>query len=109
MTLIKSISGIRGTLGGVSGENLTPIDVVKYTSAYGSMLLQRKKGKKVVVGRDARISGPMVHELVVNTLMALAMAASQHSHLTHPSQMATDLILPFLKTHFSTASSNWHL
>jgi phosphomannomutase len=73
MTLIKSISGIRGTLGGVSGENLTPIDVVKYTSAYGSMLLQRKKGKKVVVGRDARISGPMVHELVVNTLMALGM------------------------------------
>ena len=73
MTLIKSISGIRGTLGGVSGENLTPIDVVKYTSAYGSMLLQRKKGKKVVVGRDARISGPMIHELVVNTLMALGM------------------------------------
>ena len=73
MTLIKSISGIRGTLGGVSGENLTPIDVVKYTSAYGSMLLQRKKGNKVVVGRDARISGPMVHELVVNTLMALGL------------------------------------
>jgi phosphomannomutase len=60
-------------LGGVSGENLTPIDVVKYTSAYGSMLLQRKKGNKVVVGRDARISGPMVHELVVNTLMALGL------------------------------------
>ncbi|MCX6177217.1 MAG: phosphoglucosamine mutase [Bacteroidetes bacterium] len=73
MTLIKSISGIRGTLGGVSGENLTPIDVVKYTSAYGCMLLQRKKGNKVVVGRDARISGPMVHELVVNTLMALGL------------------------------------
>jgi len=73
MTLIKSISGIRGTLGGVSGENLTPIDVVKYTSAYGSMLLQRKKGNKVVVGRDARISGPLVHELVVNTLMALGL------------------------------------
>ena len=73
MTLIKSISGIRGTLGGVGGENLTPIDVVKYTSAYGSMLLQRKKGNKVVVGRDARISGPMVHELVVNTLMALGL------------------------------------
>jgi phosphomannomutase len=73
MTLIKSISGIRGTLGGVSGENLTPIDVVKYTSAFGSMLLQRKKGNKVVVGRDARISGPLVHELVVNTLMALGL------------------------------------
>lgn len=70
MTLIKSISGIRGTLGGIAGENLTPIDIVKYTSAYGTWVLQQKKGKKVVVGRDARISGPMVHELVINTLLA---------------------------------------
>lgn len=73
MTLIKSISGIRGTLGGNAGENLTPIDVVKYTAAFGSMLLNAKKGKKVVVGRDARISGPLVHELVANTLVALGM------------------------------------
>ncbi len=73
MTLIKSISGIRGTLGGNAGENLTPIDVVKYTAAFGSMLLKANNGKTVVVGRDARISGPMVHELVVNTLMALGM------------------------------------
>lgn len=71
MTLIKSISGIRGTLGGATGENLTPIDVVKYTSAYGAWILQANVGKKVVVGRDARISGPLVHELVVNTLLAL--------------------------------------
>lgn len=71
MTLIKSISGIRGTLGGSTGENLTPIDVVKYTSAYGAWILQANVGKKVVVGRDARISGPLVHELVVNTLLAL--------------------------------------
>ena len=71
MTLIKSISGIRGTLGGNAGENLTPIDVVKYTAAFGSMLLKANQGNKVVVGRDARISGPIVHELVVNTLMAL--------------------------------------
>lgn len=71
MTLIKSISGIRGTLGGNVGENLTPIDVVKYAAAYGAWVLMAKKGKKVVVGRDARISGPMVHELVVNTLIAL--------------------------------------
>ena len=71
MTLIKSISGIRGTLGGNVGENLTPIDVVKYAAAYGAWVLSTKKGKKVVVGRDARISGPMVHELVVNTLIAL--------------------------------------
>ncbi|MFM6951645.1 MAG: phosphoglucosamine mutase, partial [Bacteroidota bacterium] len=71
MTLIKSISGIRGTLGGNAGENLTPIDVVKYTAAFGSMLLKANQGNRVVVGRDARISGPIVHELVVNTLMAL--------------------------------------
>ena len=71
MTLIKSISGIRGTLGGATGENLTPIDVVKYTSAYGAWILQANVGKKVVVGRDARISGPLVHELVVDTLLAL--------------------------------------
>lgn len=71
MTLIKSISGIRGTLGGNTGENLTPIDVVKYTAAFGFMLLKANQGNKVVVGRDARISGPIVHELVVNTLMAL--------------------------------------
>jgi len=71
MTLIKSISGIRGTLGGNVGENLTPIDVVKYAAAYGAWVLSTQKGKKVVVGRDARISGPMVHELVVNTLIAL--------------------------------------
>jgi phosphomannomutase len=71
MTLIKSISGIRGTLGGATGENLTPIDVVKYTSAYGAWILQANAGNKVVVGRDARISGPLVHELVVNTLLAL--------------------------------------
>lgn len=73
MTLIKSISGIRGTLGGAIGENLTPIDVVKYTSAYGAWVIQANQGKTVVVGRDARISGPMVHELVVNTLMALGL------------------------------------
>lgn len=73
MTLIKTISGIRGTLGGAINENFTPIDVVKYTSAYGAWVIQANQGKTVVVGRDARISGPMVHELVVNTLMALGL------------------------------------
>ena len=53
MALIKSISGIRGTIGGKTGENLTPLDVVKFTAAYGSWLLQKSKNKKVVVGRDA--------------------------------------------------------
>jgi phosphomannomutase len=73
MTLIKSISGIRGTIGGVVGDNLTPIDAVKFASAYGSWLQNHigKKKIKVVVGRDARISGEMIQNLVVNTLIGL--------------------------------------
>tara|TARA_R110002049_G_scaffold28296_6_gene97362 strand:- start:13705 stop:15132 length:1428 start_codon:yes stop_codon:yes gene_type:complete len=73
MTLIKSISGIRGTIGGTTGENLTPIDTVKYAAAYGSWIkLQRNKEKyRVVVGRDARISGHMVQQLVMNTLVGM--------------------------------------
>mgnify|MGYP003663268610 FL=1 len=73
MTLIKSISGIRGTIGGTTGENLTPIDAVKYAAAYGSWIkLQRNKEKyRVVVGRDARISGHMVQQLVMNTLVGM--------------------------------------
>ena len=72
MTLIKSISGIRGTIGGFPGDNLTPLDVIKYTSAYGMWLKYRSKGKiKVVVGRDARISGLIVQNLVDSTLQSL--------------------------------------
>ncbi len=74
MTLIKSISGIRGTIGGKVGENLTPLDTVKFASAYGTWLKNNTENKsklKVVVGRDARISGPMVHNLVINTLIGL--------------------------------------
>ena len=73
MTLIKSISGIRGTIGGVVGENLTPVDAVKFASAYGTWLKNYSKKDKlvVVIGRDARISGPMIHNLVVNTLIGL--------------------------------------
>jgi len=72
MTLIKSISGIRGTIGGEVGDNLTPIDITLFAAAYGTWLLKNNKGKvKVVVGRDARISGAMVQSLVVNTLIAL--------------------------------------
>ena len=73
MTLIKSISGIRGTIGGTPGDALTPVDIVKFTSAYARQL-QRKfpsqKHYKVVVGRDARISGKMVDSIVCGTLMA---------------------------------------
>jgi phosphomannomutase len=73
MTLIKSISGIRGTIGGKVGDNLTPVDAVKFASAYGTWLknANAKEKLKVVVGRDARISGPMIHNLVVNTLIGL--------------------------------------
>ena len=73
MTLIKSISGIRGTIGGAVGDNLTPVDAVKFASAYGSFLKQNssKQKLKVVIGRDARISGPMIHNLVMNTLIGL--------------------------------------
>lgn len=72
--MIKSISGIRGTIGGKAGENLTPLDVVKFTAAYGSWLLQQNsKNRKVVVGRDGRISGYMVQQLVVSTLIGMGL------------------------------------
>ena len=71
MTLIKSISGIRGTIGGAIGDNLTPLDLVKFISAYSKWLNSTQENKKltVVVGRDARISGEMVNSIVVGTLM----------------------------------------
>ncbi|HUH28808.1 phosphoglucosamine mutase [Gelidibacter sp.] len=73
MTLIKSISGIRGTIGGKVGDNLTPIDAVKFASAYGIWLKEQrnKENYRVVVGRDARISGEMIQNLVMNTLVGL--------------------------------------
>ncbi len=69
LALIKSIAGIRGTIGGEIGESLTPVDVVKFTAAYGEWL-QSSKHKKVVVGRDARPSGPIISNLVCNTLIS---------------------------------------
>ncbi len=72
MTLIKSISGFRGTIGGKAGEGLTPIDAVKFAAAYGTWLKETQNGKlKVVVGRDARLSGEMISNLVVSTLVGL--------------------------------------
>ena len=71
MSLIKSISGIRGTIGGAPGDNLTPQDIVECTAAFGDLMLQRGKNAKVVIGRDARISGEMVSSLVTQTLRAL--------------------------------------
>ncbi|HZH86504.1 MAG TPA: phosphoglucosamine mutase [Brumimicrobium sp.] len=73
MTLIKSISGIRGTIGGKVGEGLTPLDIVKFASAYGTWLQQENNARKLtlVVGRDARISGPIVNSLVIASLRSL--------------------------------------
>ncbi|MGL4853124.1 MAG: phosphoglucosamine mutase [Phocaeicola sp.] len=74
MTLIKSISGIRGTIGGAVGQGLTPLDVVKFTSAYATLVRKKTgagKGQKIVVGRDARISGEMVRQIVCGTLMGM--------------------------------------
>jgi phosphomannomutase len=71
LTLIKSISGIRGTIGGIAGNGLTPIDIVKFTAAYGSWVIQNTGIKKIVLGRDARISGAMVNHLVTGTLQGL--------------------------------------
>ena len=71
MTLIKSISGIRGTIGGLAGSGLTPTDIVKFTSAYGRWVIASTGKNKVVIGRDARISGEMVRNLVVGTLQSI--------------------------------------
>jgi len=73
VALIKSISGIRGTIGGKPGENLSPIDIVKFSAAFGSWIKERNKGKKIVIGRDGRISGEMIRNLVVSTLTGLGL------------------------------------
>lgn len=99
MSLIKSISGIRGTIGGRTGENLTPPDIVKFTAAYGTWLMQvseKKKAKhnfKVVVGRDGRISGEMVKNLVCSTLCALGIDVIDLDFSTTPSvEMAVTIL-----------------
>ena len=77
MALIKSISGIRGTIGGKPGNTLSPVDVVRFTAAYGTWLKKQKTehivagNPKVVIGRDGRISGELVQRLVISTLNAL--------------------------------------
>ena len=73
MTLIKSISGIRGTIGGRAGDTLNPLDIVKFVAAYTTFIGRKNPGKKlqIVVGRDARISGPMVKNVVCGTLMGM--------------------------------------
>ena len=87
MTLIKSISGIRGTIGGKTGNGLTPLDAVKFAAAYGSWIkTNRKKNKlKVVIGRDARISGEMISNLVCHTLTGMGIDVIDIGLSTTPS------------------------
>lgn len=92
MTLIKSISGIRGTIGGKSGDNLTPFDIVKFASAYGTWLKKQKGTLTVVIGRDARPSGEMVNDLVVATLQGLGISVLDLGLSTTPTvEMAVTL------------------
>ena len=71
LTLIKSISGIRGTIGGVPEENLTPFDIVRFAAGFGAWIIENNQKKKVVIGSDARISGPMVKKIIVGTLQGM--------------------------------------
>jgi phosphomannomutase len=84
MALIKSISGIRGTIGGKPGDNLTPLDIVKFTAAYGSLIKKAGKNKKIVIGRDGRISGLLVKNLVISTLNALGFDVVDLDYSTTP-------------------------
>ena len=86
MTLIKSISGIRGTIGGAPGDTLNPLDIVKFTSAYAQFIRRNKKSfsNKIVVGRDARISGEMVKNVVCGTLMGVGYDVIDIGYATTP-------------------------
>ncbi|NMA74870.1 MAG: phosphoglucosamine mutase, partial [Bacteroidales bacterium] len=86
MTLIKSISGIRGTIGGDVGDALTPLDVVKFASAYGTYMKrsQAVRNNKIIVGRDARISGEMVKNLIVGSLIGVGWDVIDIDYATTP-------------------------
>ncbi len=108
MALIKSISGIRGTIGGKPGDGLTPLDVVKFTAAFGTWIKKRTSSKKVkvVIGRDARISGPMVNQLVTGTLQGLGIDVIDIGLSTTPT---VEIAVPEEKAHggiIITASHN---
>lgn len=108
MTLIKSISGFRGTIGGQAGDNLTPIDAVLFAAAYGTWLKNQTSDQtiRVVIGRDARISGPMVSNLVTNTLIGLGIHVIDLGLSTTPT---VEIAVPLEKAHggiILTASHN---
>lgn len=96
MTLIKSISGIRGTIGGPAGDALTPLDIVKFTAAYATLIRTQQKtdSKKIVLGRDARISGEMVKNIVAGTLMGMGFDVVDIGLATTPT---TEIAVPMEK------------
>jgi len=108
MTLIKSISGIRGTIGGAPGEGLTPVDAVKFAAAYGTWLKSKSPDKKlrVVIGRDARLSGDMINQLVCSTLCGLGIDVIDLGLSTTPT---VEIAVPIENAHggiILTASHN---
>lgn len=105
MTLIKSISGIRGTIGGHAGDNLTPLDVVKFTTAYARLIAERNPGRKltIVIGRDARISGEMVANLVEGTLLGCGVDVVTSGSAPRPERS-----WPSRRTRPTAASSSPH-
>ncbi|CAI8174480.1 MAG: Phosphoglucosamine mutase [Flavobacteriales bacterium UBA4585] len=94
MTLIKSISGIRGTIGGTAGENLTPLDAVKFAAGYGAWLKERNDHCTVVIGRDARPSGQMIENLVISTLQGLGIDVINTGLSTTPT---VEMLVPRFK------------
>ena len=92
LTLISSISGIRGTIGGEPGENLTPPDILKFTAAYAAVMKERSDNKLIVIGRDGRVSGEMVRSLVVGTLISMGLDVMDLGLSTTPTvEMAVQL------------------
>ena len=94
MTLIKSISGIRGTIGGSAGNNLTPLDAVKFAAGYGAWLKERNNHCTVVIGRDARPSGQMIENLVISTLQGLGIDVINTGLSTTPT---VEMLVPRFK------------
>jgi phosphomannomutase len=84
VALLKTISGVRGTIGGIPDKNLTPVDIVECTAAYGSWLIKKGNNKKVVVGRDGRVSGALVSNLAVHTLIAMGIDVVDLGYSTTP-------------------------
>ena len=114
MTLIKSISGIRGTIGGAPGEGLSPLDIVKFTYAYCEKMRERRPKQaaeryKVVVGKDARLSGDMVEHLVCGTLIACGVDVVKAGFCSTPSRQTEALSLPHLIIQSSGTPSSFSM